>query len=247
MSPGRGRRCCIISVLTRLIAQEGSLPLLIHPPYLEAVCPLQLQDAPCCSDKWRTPDIVTTIAAKPSSAERRRFMVTISVYSTCHQIVCFEAMEGVHSLHRSALNHLYSVPGVGTLWVLSCLYSRVLRSSCCNLYGFCDLVACNLVTDIILAYARGREYETHSRGRLFWRFPTTKHINVTAQTCVMEVLLRLSVGYSLPETFSNFLHNSLPDSIVIEMDHDILSVLERLIIIILFRTVNAWRIVEKRC
>jgi hypothetical protein len=72
-------------------------------------------------------------------------------YSSCHQIACFKAMEGLHppppSRYRAALSQQYSVASFVTLRILNCLHWSGLRCSCCNVVWFgCDLEAYNLLT-----------------------------------------------------------------------------------------------------
>jgi hypothetical protein len=57
--------------------------------------------------------------------------------SSRHQISSFKATEGLHPPYRAALSHQCSVVSFATLLVLSCLYSPVLRCSCCNGVRFC--------------------------------------------------------------------------------------------------------------
>jgi hypothetical protein len=71
--------------------------------------------------------------------------------SSCHQIACFKATEGLLHPHRAAGSHQYSDVSFATLLVVSCLHSPGLRCLCCNGVRFiCDLEVCNLVTATIV-------------------------------------------------------------------------------------------------
>jgi hypothetical protein len=72
-------------------------------------------------------------------------------YTSRHQIACFRATEGLHSLpYRAAVSHQYSVAGFATLRVLSCIHSPGLHYSFYNdVRHCCDLEVCNLVTTVI--------------------------------------------------------------------------------------------------